>query len=152
MRTMNPLQRILVPVDGSETSKKALEAAVQLARAMDGQIRVMHAIDDMMYVSGYEYTADLLGAARTWAREALDEAMATVKAAGVACDSLLVDELGPRLGESVARAARDWKADLIVVGTHGRRGFNRLVLGSGAEQIIRLAPAPVMVIWPADAT
>jgi nucleotide-binding universal stress UspA family protein len=152
MRTMNPFQRILVPVDGSETSKKALEAAIQLARAMDGQIRVMHAIDEMMYVSGYEYTADLLGAARTWAREALDEAMATVKAAGVACDSLLVDELGPRLGESVAQAARDWKADLIVVGTHGRRGFNRLVLGSGAEQIIRLAPAPVMVIRPADAT
>jgi len=122
---MNPFQRILVPVDGSETSKKALEATIQLARAMDGQIRVMHAID---------------------------EAMATVKAAGVACDSLLVDELGPRLGESVAQAARDWKADLIVVGTHGRRGFNRLVLGSGAEQIIRLAPAPVMVIRPADAT
>ncbi|NCT96562.1 MAG: universal stress protein [Comamonadaceae bacterium] len=147
---MNPFKRILVPVDGSETSNRALEAAIQLARAMDGQIRVMHAIDQMMYVSGYEATVDLLGTARTWAREALDEAMATVKAAGVACDSLLIDELGPRLGESVAQAARDWRADLIVLGTHGRRGVNRLLLGSGAEQIIRLAPSPVMVIRPTD--
>lgn len=139
-------QRILVPVDGSDTAKKALDAAVQIASAMGGQIRVLHAIDELMYVSGYEYTADLLGAARTWAREALDEAMASAKAAGVACDSQLIDELGPRLGESVAQAARNWKADLIVLGTHGRRGFNRLLLGSGAEQIIRLAPVPVMVI------
>jgi nucleotide-binding universal stress UspA family protein len=145
-------QRILVPVDGSETSTKALDAAIELARAVDGQIRVLHAVDELMYLTGYEYSADLLEAARAAARQTLDDAQARTKAAGVACDAQLIDDLGPRLGESVARAAREWKADLIVLGTHGRRGFNRLLLGSGAEQVIRLAPAPVMVIRPTDET
>lgn len=145
-------QRILVPVDGSETSTKALDAAIGLARAMDGQIRVLHAVDELMYLTGYEYSADLLEAARAAARQLLDDAQARAKAAGVACDAQLIDDLGPRLGESVARAAREWKADLIVLGTHGRRGFNRMLLGSGAEQVIRLAPAPVMVIRPTEAT
>lgn len=143
---MNPFQRILVPVDGSDASKKALDAAVQLAHVMDAQLRVLHVIDELPYLSGHEYAGDLLSAARTGAREGLDEAMTRVKAAGLACDSQLIDELGPRLGESVERAARDWMADLIVVGSHGRRGLNRMLLGSGAEQIIRLAPVPVLVI------
>lgn len=144
-------QRILVPVDGSETSTQALDAAIALARAMDAQIRVLHAVDELMYLTGYEYSGDLLAAARAAAQQLLDDAQARTKAAGVACDAQLIDDLGPRLGESVARAAREWKADLIVLGTHGRRGFNRLLLGSGAEQVIRLAPVPVMVIRPTEA-
>ena len=50
------------------------------------------------------------------------------------------------MGETVANAARLWNADLIVVGTHGRRGVGRMLLGSGAEQIVRLAPVPVLVV------
>jgi nucleotide-binding universal stress UspA family protein len=147
---MAPFQRILVPVDGSETSTKALDAAIGLARAMDGQVRVLHAVDELMYLTGYEYSGELLAAAREAAKQVLDDAQARTKAAGVACDAQLIDDLGPRLGESVARAAREWKADLIVLGTHGRRGLNRLLLGSGAEQVIRLAPVPVMVVRPDD--
>jgi nucleotide-binding universal stress UspA family protein len=145
-------QRILVPVDGSETATKALDTAIGLARAMDAQIRVMHAVDELMYLTGYEYSGDLLAAARAAAQQLLDDAQARTKAAGVACDAQLIDDLGPRLGESVARVAREWKADLIVLGTHGRRGFNRLLLGSGAEQVIRLAPVPVMVVRPNGTT
>lgn len=66
----------------------------------------------------------------------LDDAMAT--AAGVGADTVLV--------EAVAEAARPWKADLVVVGTQGRRGVGRMLLGSGAEQLIRRAPVPVLVI------
>ena len=145
-------QRILVPVDGSETAAKALDTAIGLARAMDAQIRVLHAVDELMYLTGYEYSGDLLAAARAAAQQLLDDAQARTKAAGVACDAQLIDDLGPRLGESVARVAREWKADLIVLGTHGRRGFNRLLLGSGAEQVIRPAPVPVMVVRPNGTT
>ena len=53
---------------------------------------------------------------------------------------------GARLGETVADAARNWKADLIIVGTHGRRGLGRVLLGIGAEQIIRQAPVHVLVV------
>lgn len=76
----------------------------------------------------------------------LAEALAIVQSAGVQADTLLVDKFGERLGETVADEAKNWNADLIVVGTHGRRGVGRMPLGSGAEQIIRLAPIPTLVV------
>jgi nucleotide-binding universal stress UspA family protein len=78
--------------------------------------------------------------------QVLNDAMTIAKAAGVEADTVLFDTLGERLAEAVAEAARQWKADLVVVGTHGRRGVGRMLLGSGAEQVIRLAPVPVLVI------
>lgn len=74
----------------------------------------------------------------------LDDAMAT--AAGVGADTVPVDHPGGRLAEAAAEAARPWKADLVVVGTQGRRGVGRMLLGSGAEQLIRRAPVAVLVI------
>ena len=59
---------------------------------------------------------------------------------------MLFDDFGQRLGETAADAAKRWNADLLVVGTHGRRGIGRMLLGSGAEQIIRLAPVPTLVV------
>jgi nucleotide-binding universal stress UspA family protein len=76
----------------------------------------------------------------------LEDALEVAKAAGVPADTELFDNFGERLAEVVADAASRFKADLIVVGTHGRRGIGRMMLGSGAEQIIRLAPVPVLVI------
>ena len=76
--------------------------------------------------------------------------MTAVQGAGVAVDTVLLDKLGQRLGAAVANSAKHWNADLIVVGTHGRRGLGRLLMGSGAEQIIRQAPAPVLVVRAAD--
>jgi nucleotide-binding universal stress UspA family protein len=64
----------------------------------------------------------------------------------VSSDTRLVDRPGQRLGEAVAEEARSFEADLVVVGTHGRRGLGRALLGSGAEQVIRLAPVPVLVV------
>jgi nucleotide-binding universal stress UspA family protein len=138
--------RILVPYDGSETSTKALVAALQLARNTGGRVRVLHALDELAYLSGIEYPVDVLREARAWAAMVLDRAAAEAKAAGVEHDTVLVDTPGQRLGASVADAAREWKADLVVVGTHGRRGVSRMLLGSGAEQIIRLAVTPVLVV------
>ena len=139
-------KRILVPVDGSSTSSKALTAALQLALERGGRVRVLHAVDELAYVSGFEYTGEMILIAREAAEKLLDEALATAKAAGVQADKLLIDEAGQRLGQSVCDAARGWEADLIVVGTHGRRGLGRVFLGSGAEQVIRMAPVPVLVI------
>lgn len=76
--------------------------------------------------------------------------MERARAAGVAADNLLFEKYGESLGETVASEAMRWNADLIVVGTHGRRGVGRLLLGSGAEQVIRLAPTPVLVVRSAD--
>ncbi|HSV34975.1 MAG TPA: universal stress protein [Ramlibacter sp.] len=139
-------KRILVPLDGSETSRKALTSALQMARESGGCVRLLHAVDELAYLTGYEYVGDVLKIARENAAKVLDEGMAMAQSAGVATECELVDAPGVRLGDTVAADARQWKADLIVLGTHGRRGIGRVLLGSGAEQIIRTAPVPVLVI------
>lgn len=143
-------KQILVPVDGSETANKALRAALELAKDSGGRVRVIHVIEELAYASGYEqfgaYTEDLLNAMQDAGKKILQDAMTRAQSAGVAADNMLFDSVSGRLAEVVATAAREWSADLIVVGTHGRRGVGRMLLGSGAEQIIRLAPVPVLVI------
>jgi nucleotide-binding universal stress UspA family protein len=139
-------QRILVPVDGSPTSTKALTAALQLAREGGGRVRLVHSLDELAYVSGFEYSGNLIQIARESAEKVLADAGEMAKAAGVLFDTQLIDFPGQRLGETIAQQVKDFDADLVVVGTHGRRGFSRALLGSGAEQIIRMSPTPVLVI------
>jgi nucleotide-binding universal stress UspA family protein len=139
-------QRILVPVDGSATSDRALAAALRMARESDGRVKLLHAVDEMAYMGGYEYAGDLAEYARENGKKVLAAGLAASASAGVQAESELVDTVGQRLGDTVAQQAKQWPADLVVVGTHGRRGFGRVLLGSGAEQIIRSAPVPVLVI------
>jgi nucleotide-binding universal stress UspA family protein len=143
-------KRILVPVDGSETSNKALVTALQLAREGGGSVRLAHVLEDLTYLAGYEqfggYSGDLLGIMQEAGNRILHDGMDMARAAGVQADSILFDKLGERLSEVIAGAAREWSADLIVLGTHGRRGVGRALLGSGAEQILRQAPVPVLVV------
>lgn len=139
-------KRILVPIDGSPTSNKALVAALELARESGGRVRVMHALDELALVSGFEYSGELMKAARKQAQEALDDALAIIRSAGIEGDAQLMETPGKRLGEAVAEASSAWQADLVVVGTHGRRGLSRVLLGSGADSVLRLSTLPVLVI------
>jgi nucleotide-binding universal stress UspA family protein len=139
-------KRILVAVDGSPTSNKALTAALQLARDSGGKVLLLHSLDELVYLSGFEYSGEVITIARENAAKVLDDALAIATAAGVAADKKLVDQPGQRLGQTVSDAATAWEADLVVVGTHGRRGLGRVLLGSGAEQVIRMAPVPVLVV------
>ena len=143
---MAAYKRILVPVDGSDTSNKALTAALDLARESGGVVRLMHSLDELAFVSGFEYSGDVIRYAREYAQKVLDDGLAVARAAGVAAEAHLADAPSQRLGLMVSEEAGKWNADLIVVGTHGRRGIGRVLLGSGAEQIIREAPVPVLVI------
>jgi nucleotide-binding universal stress UspA family protein len=145
-------KHILVAVDGSTTSNKALVAALELAREHAGRVRLVHAVDELAYLTGFEYTGDLIAIVREYGAKVLADAAAVARAAGVEADTRLVEAAGQRLADLVADEARGWGADLIVVGTHGRRGVGRVVLGSGAEQIIRTAPVPVLVIRGAPGT
>jgi nucleotide-binding universal stress UspA family protein len=148
-------QRILVPIDGSPTSDKALTTAIQMAQAFGARLRLIHVMEETAYLTGYDpfggYAGDLIRIMRESGEKILEEGMKAVQAAGVAVDTMLIDELGQRLGEAVANGAKLWNADLIVVGTHGRRGVGRLLMGSGAEQIIRQAPMPVLVVRSPEA-
>jgi len=142
----------MVSVDGSATSNKALVAATQMANYSGGRavLRLIHVLDEMAYFTGFDpyggQSGELIKIMRETGEKILADALTIVQAAGIEADTVLIDKFGERLGETVAAEAQNWKADLIVVGTHGRRRVGRMFLGSGAEQIIRLAPVPVLVI------
>lgn len=147
-------KRILVPIDGSETSTRALVAALQMARESGGSVRVVHVIEELAQVIAYDpygaYPGDLAKVMRDSGQKILADAVAMAQSAGVPVEQHLIEAGGQRLAETVIQDASAYHADLIVVGTHGRRGLGRVLLGSGAEQIIRLAPLPVLVIRSAE--
>ena len=151
-------RRILVAVDGSATSNKALVAALEMASYSGGRsvIRLIHVLDELVYLPGLDPHAGQFGSAiyamREAAEKVLADGLAIVQSAGVQGDTVLVDRLGAHLAETVAAQAKEWNASLLVVGTHGRRGVGRMLMGSGAEQIIRLAPCPVLVVRSAEGT
>lgn len=144
-------RKILVAVDGSATSKKALTEAIRMAGYSGGrsELRLIHVLDEMAYFTAfdpYAQSGQLISVMREAGEKILAEALAITQSAGVTADTLLIDRFGDRLGETMAHEATQWKADLLVVGTHGRRRLKRMILGSGAEQIIRLAPIPVLLV------
>ena len=143
-------KRILVPVDGSTTSDQALDAAIDLALSGGGRLRVVHALDEPLWLAAYgihgRTGAGLYDAMRESSNELLHASMKKAQSAGIETDMMLLDKPGVRLGEAIAQAAELWNADLVVLGSHGRKGFHPLVLGSGAEQVIRQSPVPVLVV------
>jgi nucleotide-binding universal stress UspA family protein len=109
-------------------------------------VRALHAIDELGYLSSYEYSGELMATARKNGTQVLQNAVIAAQALNVPTDTKLVDQPGQRLGQTVADEAANWGADLIVVGTHGRRGVGRVLMGSGAEQIVRMAPVAVLTV------
>ena len=148
-------QRILVPVDGSETSNAGLAEAVKLAKLTGAQLRLMHVIDESPFLMSAEGMAavstDVLGLLREGGERVLVQARDMVAAQGIAVDTKLYDGIAGRLSDCVAEQVAQWRADLIVLGTHGRRGVGRMLLGSGAEQVARTATVPVLLVRSPDA-
>ena len=142
-------KRILVPVDGSPTAAQGLSEAIKLARDQSAAILVMHVVDEWRVAAG-DIAAVNLDAGAQALREAgaelLKEAEAQVRAAGVSVETVLLEELGTPVGECIVQRARQWSADLIVCGTHGRRGISRLLLGSSAEYLLRHTPVPILLV------
>ncbi len=142
-------RNILVPVDGSPTSNAGLDEAIALAKALGARLRLLHLVDEMPLAFSADgfggMTVDMLGMLREAGQQLLGQSLAHVQAAGIEVDSVLVESLNGRLFEHVNNQARDWPADLIVIGTHGRRGVGRMLLGSDAEQVVRHATVPVLL-------
>lgn len=143
-------KRILVAVDGSDTSQLALQEAVKLTRESDGQLRIVHVVDEVTF-DLYREVVDPgeIQKAITKSGEAiLSKAQTAVRAAGVKTETRLlkIEKLGRRVTDMIAQEADAWPADLIVIGTHGRRGFNHLLMGSVAEGVVRIATKPVLLI------
>jgi|SRR5712664_873815 len=143
-------KRILVPVDGSPTSALGLREAIDLAKAQKARLQLVHVVDvHNALAAGAEssaYLAELLPALRQRGRQILAKAAERARKAGLACDTVLLETLTGPVAEPILRQAKKARVDLIVMGTHGRRGLRRLVMGSDAEQIVRNASVPVMLV------
>ncbi|MFO1223814.1 MAG: universal stress protein [Burkholderiaceae bacterium] len=142
-------ERILVPVDGSAASDRGLDEALALAARLGSKIRLLHVIDEASIGLAAGYAVDI-GPMTTALRKGGEQVLAQAKARagkrGVDAETALSDTFTARVCDVVVREALEWKADLIVIGTHGRRGASRLLLGSDAEQVLRLAPVPVLLV------
>lgn len=142
-------RRILVPVDGSPTAARGLREAIRLAKQGRSRVRIIHVVDESALVGLTEAGGDeierflrrLTERGRAVLRKARDLAMRQ----GVQAETSLQESLSGAAKQVLAEAAR-WRADLIVMGTHGRRGVRRLVLGSDAEQVVRSTSVPVLLV------
>jgi nucleotide-binding universal stress UspA family protein len=145
----NMFKKILVPVDGSRTAAAGLREAIRLAQQNDGAVvRLLHVMEPLPAMQGMETLIEkqVIKNLRQFGDRVLKEAKAQVESAGVRAETALRRIATGRAAPAIVAEAARWKADAIVMGTHGRRGISRLVMGSDAEEVVRSAPAPVLLI------
>ena len=147
---MIKLKKILFPTDFSETSEEAARYAISFAREFKAKAYVLHVVNEKIFTEGYNLP-------RVVSRESLEEEMAAeakkrLKTLIPSEDAEGLDwEPVIRQGEpflEIIRFAKEEDIDLIVIGTHGRSGFEHIIFGSTAEKVVRKAPCPVLSVQP----
>lgn len=147
-------RKILVPLDGSPTAARGLEEAVGLARVTGSSLALLHVMDVFpfsMDVANAQAWELLIESLRTHGRSLLDQARAVAGQHGVAASDKMVEFPSARVADVIVDEAREQGCDLIVMGTHGRRGFKHAMLGSDVERVLRISPVPVLVVRHPDA-
>ncbi len=144
-------KRILVPVDGSPTSNKGMQEAIRLAKSSRARLRLVHVVEQVIAFSAPEVAVDIgpiLDSLRAAGRRRLAGIEGRARKSGVKPETALVENFGMRVADAVIAQAKRWRADLIVMGTHGRRGLQRALVGSDAELVVRYSPVPVLLVPP----
>lgn len=142
-------KRILVPLDGSETADHGLDEAIGLARDGHGTLCLLHIIDTFPMMVEWTTTATfekVVEDLRRYGQQLLDKAAARARDQGVATESVVLELVSERVATAIVDQAKKLQCDLIVMGTHGRKGVSHLVLGSAAEGVIREAEVPVLLV------
>lgn len=140
--------RIMVAVDGSTTAERGLQEAIDLARDQNAQLAIVHVIDLVIAFGAGQLVGNYVDATRDFAQEVIARARERARAAGVEPEVQAPEIVtaGYHVADTIAKLAHDWKASLLVVGTHGRRGVSRMLVGSVAERIVRVAPCPLLLV------
>lgn len=141
-------QHILVPIDGSETSLIAMKEAIKLGKALNSKITVVQVMAlDPFIADAYVKTGqtnDLIERTRTYLLDILEHAKQEFADEGIAVETKLLE--GFVVHEEIIQAAQDLNADLIVMGSHGRTGVRKLVLGSVAQKVLGESHIPVLIV------
>jgi len=142
-------QRILVPIDGSATSTHAASEAAKLAKLCGAQLRLLHVIDMGEYIYGYETPAAysrIHPCVVSAAKQLLSETRSRLGESGIAVDVELLESCGAQVSAMIVAQAVRWGANLIMLGTHGRRGIQHVLMGSDAERVARTSPVPILLV------
>jgi nucleotide-binding universal stress UspA family protein len=143
------MRRILHPTDFSPASRAAFAKAIALAKADRAELVISHVLTPVMPVAGDgaylspDVYASMDEASRRYGKQHLDRLVAKARKSGVRARGLLLDGL---THERIVAAARKLRADMIVIGTHGRSGLARFVLGSVAGRVVSHASCPVLTV------
>jgi nucleotide-binding universal stress UspA family protein len=144
---MKRITRLLLATDFSTTSRRAFDTALTLARSQNASLTILYVLAPIVLVPEQSLDAVTIDRlqedARRWSTRLLARAATRAKKAGVKA-SVLLREGDP--AEQIVRACRSTKSDLIVMGTHGRRGLRRIFLGSVAEHVVATARRPVVTV------
>jgi len=145
-----PYRKILVPVDGSRTSLKGLKEAARLAKAGGGRLVLLHVVDEFVAFTGMETTGafvqEMIEGLVSGGKRILEKAARDAARLGVRAQTILRERVGGPAAYEIVRQAKKNRCDLIVIGTHGRRGVRRLALGSDAELVVRNSTVPVLLV------
>lgn len=142
-------QKILCPVDGSPTSDCGMYEAIRLANDQKAKLRFLHVVDTYFPMMDFSadlnviYVADML---RENGKKVIKKAELAAHQSGTKIESKTVEVFGNKVAECIADEAEKWSADLIVMGMHGLRGIQRLVMGSDAETVTRTSHVPVLLV------
>jgi nucleotide-binding universal stress UspA family protein len=142
-------ERILVPVDGSDISKRGLQEALKLSKVLGAQLRLVHIIDDSALALNPETgvaAAPLVEDFAEGGKEILEDARKLAAAEGVNAEGVLHENFTGRIADLIVDEAKKWRADLIVMGTHAHGGIRHAVLGSDAEAVLHGADVPVLLV------
>ncbi|HET7548580.1 MAG TPA: universal stress protein [Usitatibacter sp.] len=142
-------RKILVPIDGSPPSAKGLREAIELAKNQKAKLRLVHVVDASVVIGVTEWPTQLqplIDGLLDNGRHILERAARMVEKAGVKVESQLYESMSGPAAATILRDARKSGADLIVMGTHGRRGIRRLVMGSDAEHVLRESKVPLLLV------
>lgn len=144
-------RRILVPVDGSPIATDGLREAIRLVKGWDVKVRLIHVVDRLSLVQALQPSRiieDLLKNLEKNGNAVLKKGEWLAKQDGIAVQAVLRKPARASVSDTIVDEARRWKADLIVMGTHGQRGLTTMLLGSTAQGVIRSAKPPVLLVTP----
>jgi nucleotide-binding universal stress UspA family protein len=144
-------KNIMLAIDGSEASNAAVQEVLKLIKDQQVHLHVLHVVDESVFYAGgpsFDYLS-LVAELREKGEVILDAAVHTIESkSSIKVEKSLLEPklLQGRIAELIIEEAKDWPADILVLGTHGRRGFSRFFLGSVAEDIMRIATMPVLLV------
>ena len=146
MPQQHAIRRVLVPIDFSDASHEAIQHATEIAQTYGAEINLLHVIEEVVYPSAYG-----LGDAYFPTQNVIkkvEQTLADLARDEIGYEHIMISAVVGYAPLSIIDYAEENEADLIVIATHGRSGFDRMLLGSVAERVIRRAPVPVFIVKP----